>query len=149
MCRKNLRLLVCAPMIAFLLFTGACTSGQDVQDANGDIPENTEVEMDPSIVHDAQMIIDAFSLPEYYEENAVWSVGVLRNHEVGPFASLRVIDEVDLYDHERAGHFDYMTEIIDDSGACYRVGFNKSGWVVLFYPPDGLGTVIYHNFEIA
>ena len=146
---KSLKLIAFLLLaVALTLLVCGCKGAGDTQNVVADTSDSEEAVMDPSIEHDAQMIIDTLSLPEYYEDNAVKSVKTLRGFGVESISSIRIIDDADQTDYERAGHYTFVVEIIDDSGTCYHVGFNNSGLAIAFYPPDGLGTGIVYNQEI-
>jgi len=95
--------------------------------------------MDPSIEHDVQMIMDALSLSKDKKSNVARGVEVLRNNDVGPFVSLKVLGDKDLIEYERAGKYCYMIEVTDSSGTKYRLGLAESGLIIALYPPDGQG----------
>ena len=146
MCHKNLRLFFVLLLIV-LLSTGGCVQDQNMQNGSSSATESEEVEMDPSIERDAQMIVETLSLPEYYEENALWSVRSLRDLGVGSFVSLRIVDDANLNVHE-SDRMDYLVEIVDDSGTTYYVDFNDDCLVFVFFPPDGSREKIIYNQEI-
>ena len=139
--RKTSSLLVSISLVAVLLFIGACTFEQLGQNTHSSTTGTSEEDMDPSIEHDAQMIVDALSLPESYRDNAIWSVKSLRDLGVGSFVSFTVIED-ELEDVHRIDRLDYLVDLVDDSGTSYFVYFTEHCSAFTFIPPDGVVTKV-------
>jgi len=149
MCRSALKSLLLSIVLLTLMATCACGTEQETQGAALDIPEATEEKMDPSIERDVQMITDALLLSEYEKPNVIKGVETLRAYGVGSFVSLRILDEEELNDYERAGKFYCVAVITDELGVTYRVGFIENGLVDAVYPPEGLGTFFIYSREFT
>jgi len=134
-------------LLTVLLFAGGCVQHQSTQNVPSNEEEATEVEMDPSIERDAQMIMDTLSFPEEYKKNVVRLVNSLRHRGVEPFASLGIADYADLDIHE-ANRLSYLIEIEDSAGIIYHVTINNNGATYAFFPPDGSGVMVLSNEPI-
>ena len=143
---KNSRRLLAFILIIFLFFGGRIQI-QSAQSVSSNEEEDTEVEMDPSIERDAQMIMDTLSFPEENRENAVRLANYLRHSGVGPFTSLRIADYAELDIHEGA-RLSYLLEIVDSAGIIYHVTLNNNCTTYAFFPPDGPGEMVISNEPI-
>jgi len=133
---KLLKLCICAALIAVLLIDGACTTTQPSQNTTSVTSGTEEAEMDPQIEHDVQLVIDAFpDGVEYFKSAVTHSVVFIRDNGIGPFVSVESNVDEEISSYDRAIGIAFMLDIVDDTGACYRVGFASSGLAVKIYLP--------------
>ena len=145
---KTPKVVLCATLTVALLFFGACTT--ELSGHTSSIPK--EAKMDLQTKHEVQMLIDAFpDGVEYFEKTVVYSVEAMRENRIESFVSVKIVPDEEISDRNRRIGIDFMLDITDDTGVCYRAGFSRNGLIVMIYipgilvstDPDIDGTVIY------
>ncbi len=137
--RRNLRLILCIPLMIALLLTCACTTEQAA-------PERTEEEViDPSIERDAQILIDTLTQIDYEEKRAIQAISRLRELGVGQIVTFEIIEDEELSSFDETVGVVVHAYLTDDTGTRYRIGFTRYGTPLRVILPDGSEIVLTYD----